>query len=662
MHVLSSLARAVFGSLVFSAAVCLVHAAKWPAVDPAELAETKGKIDPEAGVEVLENLTVIDQQDNVGASTDVYMRLKVFTTEGVDKVSKVEIPYDRSSARIDGIEARTIRPDGSIVLLQKKDIFEREVVKGGGLRVHLKSFAPPAIEPGVIVEYRYSITSDRAIGFFPLVFQDEHPARKVTYRFRPFGVLPPGFAMQALYFGYPKKELKPDRSGYYEFAMTNQPARKDESFGPPIFYRRTAVLLYYTYDLPTVPERYWAKISGDLLSDTKTKAKPTKAIKAEAARLVASATSDDEKLQRLHDFCRGEIKNIYRAGSGYTKEQRKKLSQNDDADDTLKHRYGTGRDIRQLFVALAVAAGFDARLALANDRTEIVFEKSLAVPFAFTDSVAAVRRGDSWAFFDPGDTYLPPAMIRWRNGDTSTIIANDTKGLIVSVPSAPAPRSVRQQTANLTVNEDGVLEGVVTLEYSGYFEATEKNELDSATPDEIEKHLLAAIEPHLKGAEISEIKVENADKALLPLKVSYHLKVPDFAERTGSRLFIQPSVFRRGGRALFEAETRESTILFPHRYREIDDVVIALPEGFEIEAAAAPTDMDLGTVGKYHVQLRWSPKRRTVFYHREFQMNVIGFPSKAYAGVKQIFEMIHQRDNHTLTFLQAEPKTEAAQP
>jgi hypothetical protein len=658
MHASFPLARAVLGSIVFSAAACLVHAAKWPAVIPAELAETKGRIDPDAGVEVLESVTVIDQADASSLMTDVYVRLKVFTAQGVDKMSKVEIPFDRTAARVSGIEARTTKPDGSTVELKSKDVFEREVVKGGGVRVHVKSFAPPGLEPGAIVEYRCSITNTRGVGFFPLVFQDEYPARSVTYRFRPFGMLPPGFGMQALFMGYPKKELTPSRDGYYEFTMTNQAAKKDEIFGPPQFYRRAAVLLYYTFDMPKTPERYWAKLSGDLLSETKSKASASKAIKAEAARLIAGATSHDEKLQRLHDFCRGEIRNTQRDGSHFTKEQRAKLKRNDDADDTLQHRYGNSEDIQRLFVALATAAGFDARLARANDRTVFVHENSLAVPFAFTHLIAAVRRGESWTFFEPGDTYLPPATIAWQHGDTSALVANEKTGLIVSARSAPAERSVRHQSANLTVNDDGSLEGDVALDYTGYFETTEKNALDAATPDEIEKHLLATIEPHLKGAEITAIKVENADKALAPLKVTYHLKVPDFAERTGSRLFVQPNVFHRGDRALFEAEKRETTILFPHRYREVDEITVTLPEGFELEAGAAPPDIDLGGVGKYQVEIRWSPKRRAAIYRREFQLNAIGFPSQSYPGVKRMFEIVHERDNHTLTFHQAETKAE----
>lgn len=653
---LSSLARTLFGSCLFSAVACLAAAAEWPAIVPAELAATHGQIDPEAAVEVLESVTVIDQRASSGISTEVYMRLKVFTAVGVDQVSKVEIPFDRRTARVKEIEARTIRPDGSVVAVKNQDIFEREVVKGGGVREHLMSFAPPAIEPGAIIEYRYRMVDDRFVGFFPFVFQGAKPARKITYRFRPTSRLPPSIIMQALFFHYPQRELKADRSGYYEFTMTNQPAVKDESFAPPIFYRCAAVLLYYIYSVPDEPARYWPRISADLLRDTKSKAKPTKTVKAEAARLIAGAATDDEKLRRIHDFCRGEIRNIHRPG--LTNEQRKKLSENYSAADTLKHRYGTAGDIRRLFVALAIAAGFDARLALGNDRRAIMFEPSLAIPFAFTDPLAAVRRGDAWVFFDPGATYLPPATVPWHNGETAAIIANEPSSLIVQVASAPTAHSLRHQRAALSINEDGSLEGDVTLSYAGYYEWNEKEELESAGPAEIEKYLLATIEPHLQGAEISAIKVENADKALAPLKITYRLKVPDFAERTGARLFVQPSVFRRGGRALFEAEKRDSMILFRHRANEIDDISISVPEGFDIEAASAPADIDLGTAGNYRVNLRWAPKSRTVLYRREFQLNSIGFPAASYAKIKRLFEVIHERDNHTLTFRQSAPPDE----
>lgn len=228
-------------------------------------------------------------------------------------------------------------------------------------------------------------------------------------------------------------------------------------------------------------------------------------------------------------------------------------------------------------------------------------------------------------------------MIDWRYCNTSILIANEKGALIEPVKPVAAERSFRHQVAKLTISEDGALEGEVSLGFSGYFEATEKNDLDAASTEKVEKHFLAALEPHLKGVEITEVKIENADKPLDPLHVSFHVRVPEFAERTGSRLFIQPNIFRRGVKALFEAPKRENTIIFPHRYHETDEISIALPEGAVLEAGSAPPSLDLGAGGQYVVDVTWSPKSRVVHLKRDFTFNILGYTAEKYPIVKRIY-------------------------
>jgi transglutaminase-like putative cysteine protease len=626
-----------------------LRGASWPALDPAERTATAPTIDPAASMEVLARETTIDDSDLSSSSADHYFRIKVFNKAGVDRLAKIEIPFDRSSGSVTGIEARTIKPDGTIVELKKSDVFERDVMKVGDVRRRVKSFAPPGLEPGAIVEYRYRTNSETRVPMFPLLFQADSPARSVKYRFKPIGVVP-GLSMQVLYLNYPVKEIKPERDGFYQFTATNLPAFKEEPMSGPAVHLASSVVLYYTFEPAKSPDRYWASLSEKLFGETKSKAKATKAIVAEAQRLVAPTDSDEEKLRKLHDYCRTKIQNRSSDASGLTREQRRKLKANDDADDTLKNASGSRDEINALFVALARGLGLDARLALANDRTLFIFVPKLPVPFAFNRRVGAVRVDGQWRFYDPGALYLPPGMIDWRYCDTSILIANEKGALIEPVAGAPAERSFRHQVATLTLNDDGALEGDVTLSYTGYFEATEKNALDAASTDKIEKHLLAALEPHLKGAEISEVKIVGAAKPLEPLQVRFHLRVPEFAERTGSRLFIQPNIFRRGVKALFEAPTRKTTIIFPHRYRETDEISLVLPEGAVIEAGSAPAGLDLGAIGSYDVGISWSAKNRTVRLRRDFSFNVLGYNAEKYATVKRIYEIMQERDDHTLTF------------
>ncbi len=623
--------------------------ASWPAIDPAERAATKPTIDPEASVEVLARESTIDDSDIYATVADHYFRIKVYNKAGVDKLAKIEIVFDRNNAGVSGVEARTIKPDGTIIELKKSDVFEREVVKAGDIRRRVKSFAPPGLEPGAIVEYRYQIIAETRAGMFPLLFQADSPVRSVKYRFKPIGMVP-GLSLQVLYLNHPKNELRPGRDGFYEFTATNLPAFKEEPMSVPAVHLASTVVLYYTFEPAKSPELYWASLSERQFRDTKSKAKATKAIIAQAQQLVAPADSVEEQLRKLHDYCRTKIQNRSSDASGLTREQRRKLKPNDDADDTLKNASGNAEEINILFVALARGLGLDARLALANDRTLFVYFPKLPVPFAFRHRVAAVRVDGQWRCYDPGARYLPAGMIDWRYCDTSILIANEKGALIEPSKGSPAERSFRRQVAQLTLSDDGTLEGDVSLEFSGHFEATEKNELDAASADKAEKHFLAALEPHLKGVEITDVKLKHAADPLEPLQVTFHVRVPEFAERTGSRLFIQPNIFRRGVKALFEAPKRENTIIFPHRFHEVDEISLVMPEGAVLEAGSAPPGLDLGVIGQYGVDITWSPSARRVQLQRRFTFNILGYNAEKYATVKRIYEIMQERDDHTLTF------------
>lgn len=272
-----------------------LRGASWPALDPAERAATTPAIDPDASVEILTHETTIDDSDRGGTTSDHYFRIKVFNKAGVDKLAKIEIPFDRNNASVTDIEARTIKPDGSILELKKADVFERDVVKVGNIRHRVKSFAPPGLEPGVIVEYRFRLSSDTHGWMFPLLFQADSPTRSVRYRFKPIDFVP-NLSMQVLYLNYPQKELKAGRDGFYEFTATSLHAFKEEPMSPPAVHLASSVVIYYTFETAKTPELYWAEQSERLFRDTKTKAKATKPIVAQAQRLVAPADSVEEKL------------------------------------------------------------------------------------------------------------------------------------------------------------------------------------------------------------------------------------------------------------------------------------------------------------------------------------------------------------------------------
>ena len=637
--------------VLLALAAVLQAAPKWPPVDPAELAETKPKVDAEAGAEVL--LREVDVDQSAGSETELreHVRVKIFSARGVDDFAKVDIPYDEDG-EVSDIAARTIKPDGSVLELNPKDVFDREVIKSGDVRIKVKSFAPPGLEPGAIVEYRFTQTTDRVNMFVEVYYQGPLPVRSVRYRLRP----PPfrfDVTIRSISFNCPAAPLNPDRDGYYRFEASDLPAAKPEPYQPPEINTRAGLIVYYTLKDPLPADKFWGQFSKELSDDLDSAARVSKPVRTALAGIVAPADPDEMKLQKIHDFCRTKIVNRSHNSARFTAEQRRKLKANESPADTLKSGSGTPRDVNLLFAALVRAAGMEARWAACNDRHLILFNSKIGEPFMLTDRVVAVRQGDVWRYCDPGATYLPLGTLAWADSDTVVLLA-DPKGAgkLTTVAGTPPEATMRTRTATLQLDGDGTMEGDVTEVCTGQLGAALKYTLDGKTDTEREEYVRKEIQEHQKQAEVTAVTVANAADPIADLKISYHLRIPEYADRTDTRLFFQPAVLQKGVPPEFEAATRRGVIIFPYRSTTKDEIKIKLPEGFTLEEASAPQDLPMGKMADYAVNIYLNKGQRELTYQRTFTLKALTFAPGTYPAIRRAFEAVHQLDGHTLALRQ----------
>lgn len=639
-------AALLFGLCVASA---VVAAAPQPDVTPADFKSPPPLIDPDAGAEIMLAETTIDESYPTDMAWAYLFRVRIVDDRGVGIFRKIEIPYGDSTS-ISNIEARTYKPDGTVLTLDKKEIFTRDIVKTRTARRSVKSFAPPGLEPGVILEYRYVERRDRVTPLYALHFQRDVPVRVARYKLKPYPAV--GYDLRSVSFNLPPFSLKPDAQGFFTLEATNLKGWKNEPFQlPPIQQQASAVLYYNPAESDVMSaEAYWAKVGGALFARTESVAKPTKAVRAVVDGILAPNDSPDSKLRKIHDYVRSKLKNRDLDVSGYTREQRQKLPKNDNAEQTLKNGQGSADDLVIAFTALARAAGFDARLALASDRTFIVYDGRMREPFIFRKLIAAVKTGEAWTFCDPGGIYFPVGMIDWKYSGAAVLVADKGRALIAHVPMTPSPVSGRTRQANFTVDEQGTLEGRVKITLNGYLDAAAKNRYDALSVDEREKSLKEEIQKQFPLAELSEITIEHAADPLEPLTMAFQLRLPGFAERTGSRLFLQPAVLHKGTPPIFEARERRSPVIFNYLYSEKDEIEIVVPSTFKLEAGNAPAGVEMGKLGRYKVNIGYSAKNARISYAREFELDAVGIPARFYPTLKQVFDEVNSQDNHTLTF------------
>ena len=631
----------------------------WKPVEPAHLSLKNSTVEKEADAEALFWEVKIDDNPDGNLIFNHYIRVKVFTERGRESQSKIDIIYGKifgAEIKVNDIAARTIKADGTIVELNKKDIFDRTVVKGSGLKYKARSFAMPAVEPGCIIEYRWrEIRLNDDANYLRLQFQREIPVQRVQYFIKPYAYEGAGLNYIMLHGNSPG--FVKEKGGFYSTTMTNMPAYHEESRMPPEDQVKTWMLVYYkrTTDDRTDPNKYWMEVAKTYYEATKSLIKPNDEVKKMAATLVADAKNDDEKLERLFEFCRTKIKNVSNDASGLTPEERAKLKENKTPSDTLKRGFGRSADIDQLFAALANASGMDARIVLSSDRGDLFFEKNTPNSYFIYPMNIAVNVGGTWKFFNPGYSYIPFGMLRWQEEGQPALITDAKQPVWVETPMSKPDKSLVKRTAKLTLSEDGTLEGDIRIEYRGHFAIERKHDLDDESENEREESLRNEIKEQMSAAEITDIKIENATDHVKPLVYSFHVRIPGYAQRTGKRLFIQPAFFQHGKGPLFATTNRKYQIYFHYPWSEQDEVNIELPKGYKLDNADAPSPFRADDISKYEVSLGAATDGSLLVYKRNFFFggaNTILFPAGAYSSLKNYFDLMHKQDSHSVALKQ----------
>jgi hypothetical protein len=634
----------------------------WKPVDPADLALKEPRVEKDADAEAIFWDVRVDDSSDEGLTFSHYLRIKIFNERGKEAFSKVDIPFGKifgRTVKVKDIAARTIKPDGSIVELNEKDIFEREVLKASGIKQKVKSFALPGIEPGVIIEYRYRESySFASANNLSLEFQREIPVQQVKYYVKPFAFEYYNFLSMHMFNGR-TPPIEKEKNGFYSVTMTNLPAFREEPRMPPADQVRSWMLLYYTRSewVKNSPLRFWAEWGGMLDVIHTPDVKVNDEVKRATTEAIGDATDPEEKLRRIDKFVRARIKNIFDDAAALTPEARAKAKVNKSPSDTLKRGQGTSEDIDMLFVAMAKAVGFDANIAEMGDRSRIFFDKNIPTNYFLTQHAAAIRMDDGWHFFDPASTYVPFGMLPWKSEGQEVLLLDTKKNefRFVDTPMATPDKSLEKRTAKLRLSEDGTLEGTVRMEYTGHLGADKKEQNDELSPTEREEILRNLIKERMSTAEISDIKIENITDFEKPFVYEFKIKVPGYAQRTGKRLFIQPSFFEKGATPLFQTTERRYPIYFRHAWSEEDEVTIELPAGYALDNAEAPSPFKGGGITSYDMKLMATQDGHTLIMKRKFFFgggDSVLFPVSSYGQLKQVFDVLRERDNHTIALKQ----------
>jgi hypothetical protein len=621
------------------------HAQGFPPLSPEDLKMTNEPKAPGAAAIILYREVDRDDSGQGTIHEDNYYRIKILTEEG-RKYADREIPFVKGLDEVLRIQARTIKPDGSIVEFDGK-VLEKSLIKARGLKVLAKSFNLPAVEPGCVIEYSYTLDLHHAYASHWIV-SEELFTKNARFSLKPFrgGFSPITLRQfwQNLPSGTEPRTL-PDHTILME--VSNIPAFQTEDFMPPPNELKARVDFAYETGTPeNDSEVFWkrvGKIRNDQLESFVGK---HKAIDEALAQIVSPNDSAEVKLRKIYDRVQQVRNTSFELLKTQQEAKREKEKIDENVDDVWKRGYGNFMQLDWLFLALVRAAGFEAYGCWVSSRAEYFFSPKTMQSGHLNEPVVLVKLNGQDLFLNPGMAFTPFTMLNWSETATAGLRLDKDGGSWIKTTLPKSSASMIQRTATMKLSENGDLEGKLSVTYTGleamYRRTSEMHADDVARKKTLEEAVTAQIPV---AAEAKLTNHPDWSSSERPLIAEFEVSIPGWASSAGRRTVLPAGLFTAIEKHVFEHTNRIHPIYIDYPYEKDDDVTIELPASWEVGSLPPPQLKD-GHIVTYSLQV--DKTGTTLHMTRKLSWNFLLLDAKYYPALRDFFQLVRTGDDQQI--------------
>ena len=637
-------------AMVVSPRAC---AEDWQPIVPEDLAMTS---EPKApGAAAIYLYREVDRDDTQPSET-IYERIKILSEAG-RKYADIEIPFRKGAESVYAIQARTIRPDGTIIKFDGT-VFDKTIVKGHGVKYLAKTFALPDAQVGSIIEYRYRHALESGYVF------DSHwiLSQELYTRLAKFSL--ERYEQFTLTWSWPMglpagTEAPKEKSGKIRLEARDIAAFPIEDDMPPENELRMRVDFIYSdaEDSSKDADEYWKQFARRRFREVNRFVDQRSAMQQALAQIVQPGDSDEAKLQKIYERCQ-QIRNVsFERDKTEQEAKRENLKTVHDAEDVWRRGYGNGEQVTWLFLALARAAGLQADAVLIPTRDKYFFSRRLMNQRQLNSNLVVVSLAGKDRYFDPGTAFLPFGMLPWQETMVSGLRLHKDAGEWVATPVTPPTDSRVERRAVLKLTEYGALEGKLTITYTGleaHWRRLDERDDDAAAR---RKYLEDQVKEFVPvGITVKLTNEPDWSSSATSMLAEFDLEVPGWADAAGKRALMAAGLFGNSEKYQFVHATRVHPLYFSFPYTREDDITIELPAGWQVSSVPAPKSKDLKVLV---YALAVENKGQTLHIKRSVLLDLGVLAAKYYDSVRDFFQDVRAGDEEQIVVLRApaKPKT-----
>jgi len=614
-------------------------------ISPEELKMTSEPQAPGAPAIILFREVDRDDSGSGRIHENNYYRVKILTEEG-RKYGNVEIPFIKNVDDVVHIQARTIKPDGSVVDFDGK-VFEQSLIKARGIRILAKTFTLPAVEPGCVIEYSYTLDLRHAYSSH-WILSEQLFTKHARFSLKPYaGGYVPVTLRQSWQHLPPGTQPITAADHSVSMEASNIPAFEVEDFMPPPNELKARVDFAYEVSRPEKdPDSYWKHVGQVRDTQMETFIGKHKAIDEAVAQTVSPNDAAEVKLRKIYSRVHQIRNTSFELRKTEQEEKREKEKLNENVEDVLKRGYGSAWQLDWLFLAMVRAAGFEAYGCWVSSRAEYFFKPQLMQSGHLNEPAVLVKLNGQDAYLNPGSPFAPFGMLNWSETATAGWRMEKDGGSWVKTALPQSSDSRIEHVAKLRLTDSGNLEGTVKVTYTGLEALHHRQEVRNADDAARKKFLEDRIRNQVPGtAEVELTNKPDWNNPETPLVAEYNLDLSNWASNAGKRTLIPAGLFTAVEKRLFEHANRVHPIYLEYPYEKDDDVTIELPAGWQAASIPPPQSQD-GHIVSYALTVE--NDHNTLHLTRKLRWDFLILEQKYYPALRSFFQMVRTGDEEQI--------------
>jgi len=605
---------------------------KDPEIKRIILTAPEAKDFPEAGAAILLNEYECLVKKNNTMVEKIHKIIKIFNVRGREKYGEVQIDYDSTYQTVKIDYARTIKPDGSIIEVGKKDIKDIDRWTGFPLysNAKVKIISMPEVVEDSIIEYKATIFTAKLINEddfqfrFPLQYFEPCLHHKLKLK------VPKDRKINIHYVRIKGKEPKISQNGdflVYEWEINNIPEIIPEPNMPP-WADISPFIMVSSFESWDEFSNWWRNLS-------KGQAEPTAEIEKKVKEIIKGKITQREKAEAIYHWI---VSNIRYVGLEFGVAGFKPHS----AEEIFNNKYGDCKDKATLLIAMYKVVKIPAYYALIGTREMGKLEKEIPMS-QFNHAICLAEIEGEKIFLDPTAETASFGEIPGGDQEKLALVFFPDEAKFMKVPLKPPEENKLVTEMEIKIYKDASIKANIEITTSGAtdMEFRSFKYIKPARRKQIIENWINSLAP---GAKLIDYRFSDLEDYETPVKLNVVFFAPDYLKKAGDvYLFTIPGIQLETGEV--GKEKRKYPIVFSTTSLMVDKVKVYLPKEFEIKFIPEDIHLELpylSFISDYEI------KDGTILYEGIFKRDTTKITTSQYPEYKLFRERISRESQRQI--------------